>query len=164
MLRIKLLPILMSLLLGTLLVSCGSGKRGKNQITDREKAVIKAQQYSDIADDYLRYLNEKDIDRILSLFAENAVIENPVGSDLQVGKTALRKFYSDAVRKDLFATKTGPVRVAGSAVAFPFQLRVTVDGVPMVTDVIDVIRFDDADKIVSMRSFWGPFNENPASE
>lgn len=162
--RMKLVPILLSLLLGSLLVSCGSGKRGKYQITDREKAVIKAQQYSDIADDYLRYLNEKDVDRVLALYAENATLENPVGGAVILGKVALRQFYSDATKVNPLLTKTGPVRVAGAEAAFPYQLRITVDGVPMITDVIDVLRFDDANKIISMRSFWGPFNENPASE
>jgi len=164
MYRIKLLPILFSLLLGVSLVGCGSGKRAKNQITDRDKAIIKAQRGSDNAARYLRYLNEKDVDRILSLYADNATIENPVGSDVLLGKVSRRVFYTNAVLKNLLATKTGEVRVAGNEVAFPYQLRKNVDGVPTMTDVIDIFVFDDTDKIISMRSFWGPFNEKPANE
>lgn len=164
MYRIKIVPILFSLLIGVSLVGCGSGKRAKNQITDRDKAIIKAQGYSDIADNYLRYLNEKNVDRILSLYADNATIENPVGSDVLLGKVDLRVFYTKAVSNDLLATKTGVARVAGNEMAFPYQLRKNIDGVPMIIDVIDIFTFDVSDKIIAMRSFWGPFNEKRANE
>lgn len=160
--KIKTLPIFLTLLFGLLITSCGSRK--SNKMTDTEKQLVIAQQYSDVADNYLRFLNEKNLEGILSLFADNATVEDPVGSDIVAGKTELRKFYANAVNTNLVVTRTGQVRVAGVEIAFPFQLRMNVDGVPMVTDIIDVFRFDDAGKIVSMRAFWGPFNYKPANE
>ena len=160
--KIKILPLFLALFFGLLIVSCGSRK--SNKMTDTEKELVMAQQYSDVADSYLRYLNEKNLDGILSLYADNGTVEDPVGSEVVAGKTELRKFYSNAVNTDLVLTRTGQVRVAGVEIAFPFQLRMKVDGVPMVTDIIDVFRFDDAGKIVSMRAFWGPFNYKPAEE
>ena len=162
MYKIKTLPIFLTLLFGLLIVSCGSRK--SNKMTDSEKELVIAQQYSDVADNYLRYLNEKNIDGILSLYADNASVEDPVGGDIATGKMELRKFYTNAVNTNLVVTRTGQVRVAGVEIAFPFQLRMNVDGVPMVTDIIDVFRFDVTGKIVSMRAFWGPFNHKPANE
>ncbi|MEO8774337.1 MAG: nuclear transport factor 2 family protein [Gelidibacter sp.] len=133
-------------------------------MTDTEKELVIAQQYSDVADSYLRYLNEKNLEGILSLYADNATVEDPVGSDVVAGKAELRNFYTKAVNTDIVLTRTGQVRVAGVEIAFPFQLRMNVDGVPMVTDIIDVFRFDAAGKIVSMRAFWGPFNYKQAKE
>jgi len=43
--------------------------------------------------------------------------------------------------------------------AFPFQLRMEVNGVAMKTDIIDLFRFNEAGKIISMRAFWGPSNQ-----
>lgn len=160
--KIKFLPLFLSLIFGSLVISCGSGK--SNKMTDKDKAIVKAQQYSDVADSYLRFLNEKNLEGILSLYATNATVEDPVGSDIVAGAAALRKFYTGAVNTDLLLTRTGEVRVAGVEIAFPFQLRMNVNGTPMVTDIIDVFRFDEAGKIVSMRAFWGPFNQKPANE
>lgn len=125
---------------------------------------MKTHHYSEVADNYLRGLNEKNLELILSLYADNATVEDPVGSEIISGKSAVCKFYSGAVTMDLVLTRTGPVRVAGIEAAFPFQLRMEVGGVPMVTDIIDVFRFDVEGKIVSMRAFWGPENQRPATE
>lgn len=160
--KIKISTIFLTLVFGCLIVSCGSRK--SNKMTDKEKNQAIAQQYSDVADSYLRYLNENNLEGILSLYADNATVEDPVGSDVVTGMAALRKFYTGAVSADILLTRTGDVRVAGVEIAFPFQLRMTIDGVPMVTDVIDVFRFDASGKIVSMRAFWGPFNQKSANE
>lgn len=77
---------------------------------------------------------------------------------------ALRKFYGGAVTMKLSLTRTGPVRVASNEAAFPFQLRMEVNGVAMVTDIIDHFKFNEAGKIISMRAFWGPSNRKIATE
>ncbi len=125
---------------------------------------MKAQYYINVADSYLRYLNEKNLEGILSLYADNATVEDPVGSEIVMGKEALREFYSGAVNIDLSLTRTGPVRIAGSEIAFPFQLGMNISGTSMKTDIIDVFRFDEFGKIVSMRAFWGPYNRTVERE
>ncbi len=132
--------------------------------TENINEQIEPQHYIDAVDGYMRGLNEKDLEGILSLYADNATVEDPVGSEIVSGKVALREFYSGAVNIDLTVTRTGPVRIAGVEVAFPFQLRMDVGGESMKTDIIDVFRFDEAGKIVSMRAFWGPTNRKPATE
>lgn len=124
----------------------------------------KAQHYENVVDSYLRCLNEKNLDGILSLYADSATVEDPVGSNIITGLSALRKFYAGAVTIDLTLTRTGPVRVAGMEAAFPFQLRMDVNDTPMKTDIIDLFRFNEDGKIVSMRAFWGPTNRKPVTE
>ncbi len=132
--------------------------------TANNDEINKAQHYENVVDSYLRCLNEKDLEGILSLYADTATVEDPVGSNIIKGKAALRKFYGGAVTIDLILTRTGPVRVAGMEAAFPFQLRMDVNGTPMKTDIIDLFRFNEDGKIVSMRAFWGPTNRKPATE
>jgi len=126
--------------------------------------IAKAQHYENVVDSYLRCLNEKNLEGILSLYADSATVEDPVGSNVIKGKAALRKFYAGAVTIDLLLIRTGPVRVAGMEAAFPFQLRMDVSGAPMKTDIIDLFHFNDDGKIISMRAFWGPTNRKPATE
>lgn len=139
------------------------------EMTDSKQAsnmdeTKKAAHYTQVADDYIRGLNEKDLEGILSLYADNGSVEDPVGSQVISGMDNLRKFYNGAVNIDLNLTRTGAVRVAGMEAAFPFQLRMEVEGKLMKTDIIDVFRFDKDGKIVSMRAFWGPSNRGLASE
>lgn len=129
-----------------------------------DEALAKAKHYENVVDSYLRGLNEQDLEGILSLYADDATVEDPVGSNIISGMKALRKFYSGAVTMELSLTRTGPVRVAGSEAAFPFQLRMEVNGVLMKTDIIDHFKFNEEGKIVSMRAFWGPSNRKVATE
>lgn len=139
-------------------------QRRSSQEIESNDSMKNTQHYIDVVDSYIRGLNEKNLEGILSLYADNATVEDPVGSKVVNGKDALREFYSGAVNIELTLTRTGPVRVAGVEVAFPFQLLMEVNGTRMKTDIIDVFRFDESGKIVSMRAFWGPENRQPATE
>lgn len=108
----------------------------------------------------MRGLNEKDLELILSLYAEDGSVEDPVGSEFIEGMEALRKFYGGAVTMDLDLKRTGAVRVAGMEAAFPFELVMEVNGTLMRSEIIDVFRFDNHGKIVQMRAFWGPSNRS----
>lgn len=143
-------------------VSAQNQTNKKQTIKQDEMTITK--HYTNAVDSYIRGLNEKDLEGILALYADNATIEDPVGSEIVSGIAAIRQFYSGAVNIDLTLTRTGPVRVAGVEAAFPFQLRMNVEGAPMITDIIDVFRFDDEGKILSMRAFWGETNRRVAKE
>ena len=127
-------------------------KTDTNQII-KQHNMNNNQHYIDAVDNYIRGLNEKNLEGILKLYADDATVEDPVGSKVISVKAAIRQFYSGAVNIDMTLTRTGPVRIAGVEVAFPFQLRMVVEGTPMITDIIDVFRFDESGKIVSMRHF-----------
>lgn len=163
--NLKILPALLILSSGLMFSSFLAAQDNPNseRMLSKEDQ-MKTQHYTAVVDSYLRALNEKDLEGILSLYAENGTVEDPVGSKIISGKAALRKFYTGAVGIDLKLTRTGPVRVAGVEAAFPFQLMMKAENQMMKTDIIDVFRFDEAGKIVSMRAFWGPGNRRPATE
>lgn len=163
--KVRIVALSIFLLAGLLFKSAVSATEKSNmQQTVNEDEMLKAQHYENVVDSYLRGLNEKDLEGILSLFADDATVEDPAGSNIVNGKEALRKFYSGAVTIDLSLTRTGSVRVAGMEAAFPFQLRMKVNGVAMKTEIIDLFRFNEAGKIISMRAFWGPSNQKVATE
>ena len=109
-----------------------------------------------VVERYMDAFNEKDISIIRDMYADDAVVEDPVGTEPHVGIDAIRKFYEVAVAMTVEAELTGPVRVAGQECAFPFQVKVPDAGIRY--EIIDVFRFDDAGKVCSMRAFWGDGN------
>ncbi len=105
---------------------------------------------------YLEALCNKDLEGVMALYADDATVEDPVGTDKHVGKAAVRKFYAGAVEAGVQAELTGPVRLAGQEAAFPFVIKIPAAGMEM--DVIDVFRFNDEGLVVEMRAFWGDSN------
>ena len=111
-----------------------------------------------VCETYIRSLVASDVEAILELFAEDAVVEDPVGSECRVGKAALRDFYSGAVRGIADAKMTGQPRLAANEVAFPFEVTAGQPGSEIVIAIIDVFRFNPEGKVDSMRAFWGSEN------
>ncbi len=108
---------------------------------------------------YVRGFATSDARLISDLFAENATIEDPLGTPAMAGGEAVRAFYArimqdGGARLELL----GPVRTAAASAAFAFASFLTREGVERRIDVIDVWDFDEADKIERMRAYWGPQN------
>src|SRR5690554_663273 len=81
--------------------SISAAEKNNLQQSKNEEKIAKAKQYEKVVDSYLRGLNEQDLEGILSLYADDATVEDPVGSNIISGMKALRKFYSGAVTMDL---------------------------------------------------------------
>jgi steroid delta-isomerase len=107
-----------------------------------------------VVEKYIHAFATKDMNLITEIYAENATVEDPVGSDLRRGIGAVVEFYQQAFGAGATLALTGPARCAGNAVAFPFCVTVGT----MQVQAIDVFEFDSAGKVVSMRAYWGPEN------
>ena len=122
---------------------------------DYSKAVAAVEQY-------MVGLEGDDVQVILDLYAEDAQVEDPIGSDLVVGHEALATFYNFALGSITKASLTGPVRLAASEAAFSFTLQLGDDSDPTYMDIIDVFKFNEEGKVISMRAFWGAENMRKA--
>lgn len=101
---------------------------------------------------YVELLAAGDVDGIVALYAEDASVEDPVGSQPHVGVEAIEAFYRSVLPAEgVPAVSTGPARFVGSEAAFPFEVRYGDD---LVVPIIDVMRFDEKGRITSMRAFW----------
>ena len=112
---------------------------------------------------YVQCLEESELETLLDLFADDATIEDPVGTDLREGKDTLREFYTVACEGVAKASLSGNPRLAGNEVAFPFNVTAGAPGEEIVINIVDVFRFNDEGKVVSMRAFWGPDNISPVA-
>lgn len=99
---------------------------------------------------YVQAFAESDMNIIRDIFATDAVVEDPVGSDPHVGMAAIEAFYEQSLPGPTTLELTGNPRCAGNAVAFPFNAVVG----DMRIEIIDVFEFNDAGKVQSMRAYW----------
>ena len=102
----------------------------------------------------------------VGLFAEDATVEDPVGTPTHQGQDAISAFFDQmsGMADSIELRLTGPVRVAAGECAFPMQARPTIGDTTMCIDIIDVMTFDGAGKITSMRAFWDPAEMRPADD
>ena len=102
---------------------------------------------------YVKRMNAGDADGIAALYADDASLEDPIGAPPQKGREAILRWYrasAGKVRLEL----TGPIRVAGGEAAFPMTGTLGSPSDPSYIDIIDVMKFDAAGRIVQMRAFW----------
>ncbi|KAA5838031.1 nuclear transport factor 2 family protein [Saccharopolyspora hirsuta] len=102
---------------------------------------------------YLKTVATGSAADVAALYTEDAVLEDPVGSEPVRGRAAITEFYS-ALENLRQETELLAVRVAGNSAAFHFRVRTeTPDGVVEI-EPIDVMTFDEFGRITSMQAFW----------
>jgi steroid Delta-isomerase len=103
---------------------------------------------------YCELVTQGDFEAIARLFAEDATVEDPVGSEPHRGRAAIRQFYqasAGAVRLEL----EGRVRVAGYEAAAAMVAWPKVDQ-SMRVETLDVMTFGEDGLVTSMRAYWSP--------
>ena len=107
---------------------------------------------------YVEAFDKQDPALAASIFADDAVIDDPIGSPPKVGKAAILQFYTESMATGAKLVLQGPVRVATAHAAFAMQVRLNWGGKDMAIDVIDTFVFDDAGKVKQMQAYFGPGN------
>lgn len=108
----------------------------------------------EVVEAYVCLVGSGTADEIVALYAPDATVEDPVGSQVRTGPDQIREFYATL---EGLEQRTGLVQariVAGQA-AFLFEIATVADGVTYTLAPIDVMTFDDDGLITSMRAFWG---------
>ena len=106
---------------------------------------------------YLELVGKGQADDIVGLYADDATVEDPVGGEVHIGRSAIRGFYS-GVENFNAQTDVLTLRALGSEAAFHWVLSIDLGGNRMRIDIISVMTFDDEGKIASMKAYWGPEN------
>lgn len=106
---------------------------------------------------YIDRYNADDLEGVVGLYAEDATVEDPVGTPLKSGKAAIRDFYKYAMTTGARLSLAAPIRAShGNAAAMAFDVKLNYQGSNMVIRVIDVMTFDAKGKFTSMKAYWGP--------
>jgi steroid delta-isomerase len=116
-----------------------------------EKAMKEAMQA------YIDGFNRADPAAVAALYADDATIEDPVGSKLKTGKAEIARFYEFSMKTGARLRLAAPIRAShADSAAMAFDVELNMPEGAAVIRVIDVMTFNEAGKFTSMRAFWGP--------
>lgn len=107
------------------------------------------------AEDYRTAYQDRDLERLLAMFADDAVMFWSQGTFR--GKAAIRPVLEQDVRECSTAAvrDTGlGIVVVGQSVVWERQISLTIQGVPVREDAVTILEFDDAGLIRQFRSYY----------
>jgi steroid Delta-isomerase len=104
---------------------------------------------------YLELIAKGSAEDIVALFADDATVEDPVGSEPRVGHLAIHGFFStlESLERE---TELLSLRVCGREAAFQFAITFCTGDGRMRLVPIDTVVFDRDGKIKSLRSYFSP--------
>ena len=105
---------------------------------------------------YIQLVDASDVDGIIALYADDATVEDPVGTEPYKGIEAIDAFYRNGLgQMKVNAELTGQVRTTtANEGAMPFVVRTSTPEGSMTINVIDVMKFNEEGKIISMKAYW----------
>lgn len=114
---------------------------------------------------YIDTFNRGDAAGIAALYADDATVEDPVGSAVKSGKDAITAFYAMAVQTGARLRLAVPIRGShANAAAMAFDVELYMQGQKSIIQVIDVMTFNAEGKFQSMRAYWGADDLRPLAE
>jgi steroid delta-isomerase len=106
---------------------------------------------------YIDGFEAADVAAIVNLYADDATVEDPVGSEPKRGRAEIEAFYQTAIETGAKLKLSAPIRAShGNSAAMAFEVHLNYQGQAMVISAIDVMTFDEEGKYSSMKAYWGP--------
>ena len=107
-----------------------------------------------VVDDYVRLVGTGTADEIVALYADDATVEDPVGTEVRRGRAAIRDFYAplEAMEQE---SRLLTLRIAGGEAVFHYEIVTRADGAAYTLSPIDHMVFDDDGRVTAMRAVWG---------
>lgn len=104
---------------------------------------------------YVELVGAGTAEAVVDLFTEGATVEDPIGADIRSTRESLLEFYG-AIAGLERSTSLSWVRIAGDTAVFEFSLTTVAGDASFQVTPIDIMRFDDEGRVVSMRAVWDP--------
>jgi steroid Delta-isomerase len=113
-------------------------------------------------DGYVKAFADGDAEAAAALFADDATIEDPIGTPIKRGKDEILDFYRMSMATGAKLELQCEPRFAGDYVAFAFAVKLDWQGQKSTIEVLDTFQLNDDGKIIEMRAYWGPENMKAA--
>ena len=123
-----------------------------------------AEQVQAAVDAYVAAYMKNDRDAFLDAFADDGVIEDPVGTPAHKGRDARGAFW-DTVHQltEQMTFDVKDVVVCDSEAAMVFRIHAGTADAGIVLDAVDIFEVDDHGKITSMRAYWDMGRATPVT-
>jgi len=113
----------------------------------------KCAHYRSVLQSYVAAVSRDDVAAICALYADDAVIEDPVGSEPMAGAAAIRAFYDSVAERKVRLRILGPVTGShGNAAAM--QMEISLLGTSL--RCTSVAHFNEQGLIKRYMAHWGP--------
>lgn len=107
---------------------------------------------------YVDAFNNGDADALVALFAENATIEDPVGTPLKY-HSEFAAWFQQGVAMQAKLELAAPIRGShGRAAAMAFKVHMISEGRPMTIHSLDTIKLNEQGLITRLDAYWGADN------
>lgn len=107
----------------------------------------------EVIDQYVALVGSGTAEQIAALYAEEATVEDPVGTEVRTGHEQIREFYRGLEGLEQ-TTRLLTARIAGGRAAFHFEIVTAAGGKTYTLSPIDVMTFDDDGLVTSMCAYW----------
>jgi len=102
---------------------------------------------------YFDNFNAGDVEAVVGQFAVDATVEDPVGSTVHKGTAEISAAFEAVLKNRPQLTLSAPMRGShGNAAAMALEAKVGA----LTIRAIDVMTFDVAGKITSLKAYFGP--------
>jgi steroid delta-isomerase len=118
-----------------------------------EEHVVDRSAICETCDRYIASVSAGDVDAVMSLYADDTRVEDPVGSDPLGGRDAVRGFYEKNAQFTFSAQRIGPVTVVGDRAAFQFRIDVPLGDTTLKMTSTDIMTFDGTGRILTMVAY-----------
>lgn len=113
---------------------------------------------TEIVHHYMAAINAGDMGAVMEIYADNAAVEDPAGTEPKTGSDILT-FYQNAFAGGAKAELTDTIRMSANTAAVPFRAAIgQADGKILTVEVIDIFIFNEAGKVEKMTAHFGPSN------
>jgi steroid Delta-isomerase len=109
----------------------------------------------EVVESYVRLVADGKATEVADLYADDATVEDPVGTDVRRGREAILEFYGGLEGLEAHTT-LHQVKIAAGEAVFSFELVTKVGDKSYTVAPIDHMVFDEDGKITAMRAFWDP--------
>lgn len=109
---------------------------------------------------YVALLGSGSADELVALFAEDATVEDPVGSALRSGRESIHEFFTTLETLER-RTELMLLRVVADEAAFAFTITLMAGDTPLRLQPIDTVVFNANGEISSLRSYFASSDMAP---
>lgn len=119
---------------------------------------MSSEQIANAVKAYVELVGSGTAEQVVDLYAESATVEDPIGSDIKSTREALLEFYGVIAQLER-STELKWMRIAGDTAVFEFSLVTAAGDAKFEVTPVDIMRFDDEGRVVSMRAVWDPASD-----
>jgi steroid delta-isomerase len=108
-----------------------------------------------LTEKYAAAWRTKDRDAYVGLFAEDAVLIDPVGTPARHGHQGVGEFFDQTMEMlesmDIEITRT---HACANEIAMVFTIHAKAGGGAMAIDAVDIFEVNDAGKVAGFKAYW----------